>query len=205
MEKENSHYPFIQQPGKEIARGFAESKILELNDDWVVKEEMRPGKKSFQKIKEDKADYEFLKEKLGDFVPQTFFVVGENKKGEKVNLILQKRIKGRKFNEISDDEIENNPKLRTNILNLYSKCIEMWETDGRIPDLTGRVNGNSKWQIWDPRFSPNLMVEDNTSNVYLVDTTTRKKHFSKASFPLFRIISTKIVNNLKKFVDSHSN
>ena len=169
--------------GKLIARGtfFGGSRVYENSDSWVIKETASPSQ----------PDYEFFKSRLGNFIPETQF------QGQ---IIRQKRIHGRRICDINLTELTSNPKIISQLTDLFSRCVQMWEEDGRIPDLLSPDQG--------PLKTTNIMIENDSDRVYLVDTTANVKYFSKKSFILYRLRQEFTIKALKKFVrkfDSTSN
>lgn len=186
-------YPFKEPVGNQIGKGtfWGESKVMEHGDDWVIKETIAPTKNNLETLAANKADYDFFRERLDEYIPVTQFIRGQNAAGEPVNLVRQKRIRGKTLSEFSREEIMSNDSLRTQLADLFQRCIVMWEKDGRIPDLSPKGG---------PLKTTNIMVEDSTGKIYLVDTSAPKKYFSRDAFFIFRLRSRSSVGQMKAFL-----
>ena len=84
----------------------------------------------------------------------------------------------------------------------------MWDEDGRIPDLVGPKNpkrailGKLLFGAY-PWNTPNIMVEEGTNKVYLVDTSASKRFQAKNAPYVYRKLSESIVKNLRNFVEKY--
>ncbi len=195
MDKPTPRYPFKEHPGEVIGKGtfWGESKVMEHGDDWVVKETISPGKNTIETLKENKEDYELFKKWLSDYVPETQFVRGQNDEGKEVNLMRQRRVRGRSLHDIPVNEVMKNERIRAQLADFYSKCIQMWEEVGRIPDLTG---------MGEPFRSRNLIIQGRNERLFLVDTSAPKNRFSKEAMVFFRLRAQMQIDKMKKFVKS---
>lgn len=201
-------YPFKTQPGEEIARGWSESRVFKHDPGWIMKVTYRGWRNSDKQLAENKSDYEFFKERLGDHIPETQFVRGTDENGKEANIVRQREIIGQTLAEYPHDLLETNPETLENLIGLYKKLIKMWDEDGRIPDLVGPKNpqksllGKFLFGAY-PWNTPNIMIEDKTNKVYLVDTSASKRFQSKNAPYIYRKLSENIVKNMKFFVEKH--
>ncbi|OGM13660.1 hypothetical protein A3A76_02820 [Candidatus Woesebacteria bacterium RIFCSPLOWO2_01_FULL_39_23] len=204
-----SAYPFRVQPGEEIARGWSESRVYRHEPGWVLKITYRKSRNSKEQLAENKADYEFFKSRLGEYVPETQFLIGQDEKGRRVNIVRQKEIAGRTLLSFTDEEIKENIQLQRNLVVLFERIIKMWEEDGRIPDLVGPRKGGRSFLTkftpgTHPEHTPNIIVEEGTSKPYLVDTSASVRFQSKDSpFPYLKL-SEMIVANMRRFVSKYT-
>jgi len=197
MESDQSKYPypFKTQPSEEIARGWSESRVFKQEPGWILKVTYRGWRNSLKQLAENKSDYEFFKEKLGDYIPETQFVRGTDERGRGVNIVRQKEIVGQTLAKYPHEKFEQNIEAQKNLVDLFNKLIKMWDVDGRIPDLV--VFGGHPWN------TPNIMIEDDTNKVYLVDTSASKRFQSKDAPFIYRKLSESVVKNMKVFVEKY--
>ena len=190
-------YPFKTQPGKEVARGWSESRVFHHEPGWIIKVTYRGWRNTLKQLEENKSDYEFFKSRLGETVPETQFVRAQNEKGKEVNIVRQREIKGRTLAKYPLENLLANKEATHNLVGFFNQVLEMWKNDGRIPDLV--VFGGKPWN------SANLIIEDNTNKVYLVDTSASKRFQSKNAPFLYRKLSESVVKNIGKFVEKYGN
>lgn len=197
-------FPFREQPGGEIARGV-EFRVLRHNDGWVVKEGIHPDANTLERLKLDKRDYEMFQTYIGNFLPETQHIRGQNAESQPVNIIRQREIKGKPLYEIPDDVLFNDPIVREQLIQLLEGCQRMWHKEGRVPDLYG---SKGLLRELNPRFARNIMVEDDTKKVWLVDTSAHPLVFSKNAMlhlkpqlALLRGNMERLLDRLKKLQD----
>lgn len=185
--------------GKQIGKGYAESVVYEHGPGRVVKVTYK-GKNSFRKLLKNKEDYEFFQNRLGDSVPRTQFLRTEDGAGMATNIAIQKRVNGLPLANIPPGGLRNSSQFRQALLVFFEKCIAMWEKDGRLPDLIGRKNGKAFFDRMHPEFTPNLVYDTDENKVFLVDTSARKKIFSKEAALPFRLVQRLIVRRMKNYI-----
>ena len=168
-------FPFKEQPGEEIARGV-EFRVLQHNDGWVVKEGIHPTANTIEQLRQDKEDFEVFSEYIGSFLPETFHIRGHGSDGKPCNIIRQREIKGRPLAKLSDEEILGNSEISSQLREFFEQCGKMWDEIGRVPDICGE---GDKIRGLDPRYARNILVEDGTNKVWLVDTAAHPLVFSK--------------------------
>jgi hypothetical protein len=201
-------YPFKKQPGEEIARGWSESRVFKHDPGWILKVTYRGWRNTQKQLAENKSDYEFFKERLGDNVPETQFVRGTDKKGRPVNIVRQREIFGKTLADYPQELFEKNPDAKKNLVELFGKLIKMWDEDGRIPDLVGPKNpqrsflGKFLFGAY-PWNTPNIIVEDGTNEVFLVDTSASKRFQSKKAPFIYRKLNESIVKNMKAYINKY--
>lgn len=197
-------FPFTDQPGKMLGKGWAESTVYEHGNDWVVKIGHSKRLNSLKHLRSNKADYEFFKTRLGETVPETQFVRGYDQTGHKTNIIRQRRIHGKPLSKYSDQEIATNHELGKNLAQLFSQLVGIWNTEGRIPDLYGMKSGRlGLFDRWHPEHCPNIMVEEATNKIFLVDTSASVGYFSKQSPFYFRISNEALIQGMRKFIGNN--
>ena len=204
----NYSHPFKTRPGEEIARGWSESRVFKHDPGWIMKITYRGWRNSEKQLAENKSDCEFFKERLGDSVPETQFVRGTDETGKKVNIVRQREIIGQTLAEYPHEKFEKNQEAQENLAELFRKLIKMWDEDGRIPDLVGPKNpqksflGKFLFGAY-PWNTPNIIIEDKTNKIFLVDTSASKRFQSKNAPFVYRKLSEKIVKNMKVFVEKY--
>jgi len=197
MDVGESSFPFENQPTSEIGRGV-EFRVLKHDDGWVVKEGIHPEANTFQQLIEDKRDYDLFCEYIPEFLPETQHIRGNTSEGKPGNIIRQKEVKGRPLYELSDEEILGDT-VRPQLINLLAGCTKMWEEKGRIIDLYGPEEQGLK--TLNPRYARNIMVEEGTNKVWLVDTAANKLAFSKESSLRYKIPLTILRVGIKNFLN----
>ena len=203
-----SAYPLSPQPGEEIARGWSESKVFKHSPGWILKVTYRGWRNSEAQLAENKSDYEFFKARLGGYVPETQFIRGADETGKKVNIVRQREIKGKTLADYPLEELVENKEAMQNLSSLFKRLTTMWDEDGRIPDLVGPKNpkrailGKLLFGAY-PWNTPNIMVEEGTNKVYLVDTSASKRFQAKNAPYVYRKLSESIVKNLRNFVEKY--
>jgi len=174
--KEAGAFPFKEQPGEEIARGD-EFLVLRRNDGWVVKEGIHPEANTFRQLKQDKEDFEVFSGYIGQFLPETHHIRGHGSDGGECNIIRQREIKGAPLAELSDEEVFENEEVRSQLREFFEQCSKMWDEIGRVPDIYGPKG--DKVKVLNPRYARNILVEEGTNKVWLVDTAAHPLVFSK--------------------------
>jgi|GEM_PF-5665311 len=174
--REIGMFPFKEQPGEEIARGV-EFRVLKHNDGWVVKEGIHPEANTFEQLKQDKEDFEAFSVYLERFLPETYHIRGHGSDGKPCNIVRQRKIKGRPLAELSDEEVFGNNEVRSQLREFFEQCDKMWDEIGRVPDICGPEGDIVKGL--NPRYARNILVEDATNKVWLVDTAAHPLVFSK--------------------------
>lgn len=193
---ESKHtYPFKIQPGEEIAKGWSESRVFKHEPGWVIKITYRGKRNTLEQLAENRSDYEFFKSRLGDNVPETQFVRGTNEKGREVNIVRQREIIGKTLKNYPKELLEKNPEAQKNLVGLFKKILKMWDEDGRIPDVVGHFFSAH------PENTSNIIIEDGTNKVYLVDTSASKRFQSKNAPFIYRRLSENIVKNMRGYVE----
>ena len=168
-------FPFVEQPVEEVGHGV-EFRVLRHNDGWVVKEGIHPEVNTFEQLKQDKEDYQVFSEYLEPFLPETHFIRGHGSDGNPCNIIRQREVVGRKLAELSDEEVFKDDEIKSQLKEFFERCNKMWDEAGRLPDVWGPKD---KLKGLDPRYSSNIVVENDTKKVWLVDTAAHPLAFSK--------------------------
>ncbi|MCK5461279.1 hypothetical protein KAI58_04815 [Candidatus Gracilibacteria bacterium] len=197
--KINETSPFLHRFKDSIGRG-QDNVVVPLSNDnnLVVKWNHDPKEpiekeQSFNRTLYKKKKYEMLKFFLGDFIPESYFVLGNKKDGNKIKVkeyTIQKRVPKVSIAELDEDK-KNNPILLKNIhllirklgnmhkiINQVNNAVNKGQIDGKLDlgglskfaeDYLNEKPYNSK--IIDPNFmnSPNLLVNPETMNLYCVD------------------------------------
>jgi len=169
-------FPFKEQPGEEIARGV-EFRVLRHNDGWVVKEGIHPKANTFEQLEQDKKDFDVFSDYVGQFLPETHHIQGHGSDGKPCNIVRQREIKGKPLAELSDEEVFGNSEVRSQLREFFEQCGKMWDEIGRVPDICGPEG--DKIHGFNPRYARNILVEDGTNRVWLVDTAAHPLVFSK--------------------------
>jgi hypothetical protein len=181
---------------------------LRQKTDWVAKINHEETDKSFKTRAEDpktaaelgirykKNKYKVLKHFLGDFIPDTHFVLTEGHNGDTnrfVEMTLQKEVPKVTLNELSPDQ-KANPALGENLLNLLGRLQYMYKVIGeangrssqegqldakldlggvsdavRAQALNHAFENTEVDEILDSNKSPNLLVDPETGNLYCID------------------------------------
>lgn len=200
MTEQAGKFPFAEQPGAEIERGY-EFRVLRHQEGWVVKEGIHPTENTFERLKQDKQDYDLMRRHIGKFLPETQHLRGHNAEGKPCNIIRQREIKGRPLFELTEEELMQD-EVRLQLIELFEGCSRMWDGAGQIPDLCG------PWKSWlstfkeayDPRYARNIMVEEGSNKVWLVDTAAWPIVFSKKAALQYKPRLALMRHNAAKFL-----
>lgn len=193
-------FPFSEQPGKEIDRG-CEFRVLRHMDGWVVKEGIHPTENTFERLKQDKEDCELMQKYIGKFIPETQHVRGHNAEGKPCNIIRQREIKGRALFDLTEEELMSD-EIRPQLVELFEGCARMWNEVGQVPDLCG------PWKSWistfkeayNPRYARNIIVEEGTNKIWLVDTAAWPIVFSKEAALKYKPRLALMRHNAERFL-----
>ena len=191
-------FPFAIQPGEEIGRGV-EFRVLRHVDGWVVKEGIHPEANTFEQLKQDKEDYEVFQKYLAKFLPETQHIRGNNSEGNPVNIIRQREIRGAPLSDLSNAAVFDNKEVRFQLVELMEGCTKMWDEIGRAPDLYGPQD--DKIKVFNPRFARNIMLEEGTSKIWLVDTAASSQVFSKKTMLQYRPSLFVLRASMKRFLN----
>ncbi|MGD8744354.1 MAG: hypothetical protein PVJ52_02065 [Candidatus Woesebacteria bacterium] len=195
MPEEAKSLPFSIQSGKEIGKG-AVSRVWEHNGDQVIKEVTQKGKVNTEEtLKQNQNDYKFLKKRLGNYIPETHFVRGPNSKGEATNFIVQKKVEGTPLNQLNDNKLSD-PEIKSTLNKLLKRTLDMWNETGRLPDLLG----NTKAVLLGPRYTPNIMIDNETKECYLTDTDANPDIFSNKAPLIYKLRTYLSAWNLKRYI-----
>lgn len=82
-----------------------------------------------------KKDYELMKRYLGDHMPNTLFVFGEDEEAKPSNFEVQEKIEGKCLGRLSDEEIEKRPEIISQIREIAQKSLDMFNEIGWLPDI----------------------------------------------------------------------
>lgn len=189
-------FPFKEQPGEEIGRGI-EFRVLKHNDGWVVKEGIHPEADTLEQLKMDKEDHTIMGKHIGKFLPETHHIRGHTSEEKPGNIIRQREISGRPLYDLSDEEI-NDDKVRSQLVELFEGCAQMWDQEGRVPDLYGPEG--SVLKSINPRYARNIIVEDETDKVWLVDTSANVLVFSKKAMLRYKPHLAILRRNMNSFI-----
>jgi len=210
MGEEGEGLPFSIEPGKILSKENIENVTRELGPDFVIKtptaKSREEGRNSLEYLKQTKADYELLREYVGDFVPDTFFVRAKED-GEVANFIVQKRLKGKiiPLHQLDDGGLQD-ANIRSQLLTFVRGVIKMDGDTGKIPDMFGRPLDSKNPRFYNPRYADNICVlEDDLGNrrVILTDVGAITEHSEKGG--LHHKLSMKLVRrNLRKLEEQLS-
>lgn len=153
--------------------------VFAYSNDWVIKQSKQLGEKaSFDKLRKESEDLKLFQKFIPDFIPVTHFFRGRGEDGEVHNFVAQKHIKGRPLSSLTDEE-RRNPELKSQLARFFQGCLEMWEKEGRVPDL--RKVGEEKvgYRFFAPGNTDNILIEDGNNHVWLVDQSADRFIFSK--------------------------
>lgn len=177
--------PFAASPGRIIGFGWntivttleknnspVETQTLNGSCPTVLKFERFP-RGNHALLTEARRYEEQMEEYLGKFMPPTLMVLGHGIENQPGRLTIQTQVKGKHLRETSPEEIKRNPGLILNLLEFCDGVLEMAEKEGKIPDLTGRL-GRLDFLSFVFPFSRNLIVNPESGQVALVDTTARE-------------------------------
>lgn len=190
------YFPFAEQPGAEIGRGV-EFRVLKHGDGWVVKESINPVANSFDHLKEDMHDYEIFSRYIPDFIPETQHIRGHISDGTEGNILRQREVVGRPIAKLSDLELADE-NIKSQLVTLFTGCNRMWEQEGRMIDLYGPRNSGLK--TFNPRFANNIVIENETNKVWVIDTAANKIGFSKEAVLKYKIPLTMLRFGMNNFL-----
>jgi hypothetical protein len=197
-------FPFSSGYGDALGRGQdnvvvlfkdIEDKVLKWNHD-LRKNEVVNTEQFFQRVLYKKKKYELLRFFLGDFIPESSFVLGHKKDGETLKTkeyTVQERVPNVTISQLSYTE-QQSSKLWLNLYKLILKLQNMYLMLDRVNNIVGKngqidgkldLGGLSKyaqnhttkplkkfdWHIinYDMMSSPNLLVDPSTMSLSCVD------------------------------------
>ena len=174
-------------------------KVLKINHNTVRENRIRhPDKReaAWSGLQYKKHKYEILKLFLGDFVPDTSFVLGKVKEGRitrYAEYTVQDEVPRISINDLTEEQ-KRDPRLRTQIIDLMTRLKYMYTVLGeanartahgvnldakidiggvsdyvREEDLDHVFDDNDAQVIIDGNKSPNLLVDPTTMGLYCVD------------------------------------
>jgi len=184
-----ANFPFKFQPTEEINRG-REFRVLRMNQ-WVLKIGIHPKANSYEQLVQDKKDYDTFSQYIGMFLPPTLHLRANDEHGYVSNMIVQPEIRGSCIAQLADKEIKR-PIIRDQFIKFLKGCQLMWQELGRLPDLY--ADSPNYFQSLNPRFSRNLMVEEGSCRLWLVDTSAHPKIFSKRESNIKNRMQLNLIN-----------
>jgi len=194
--------------------------------DFVVKinHDNKPGRSLDQvesSLRYKKEKYEILKLFLGDFIPESHFVLGTKVDGGRprpVEYVVQQRLPNQYLSSLTPEQRED-PRLVTNMLLLMTKMESMYRTLGNVNARTGRASANLdakldlggisdyvRERIDEPMTvvtahdaikkkskTPNILVDPDTMNIYCIDFDEGEWTDDKAAAKemLFELVDTR--------------
>lgn len=196
--------PFLKEhhPKSLIGKGhkyFGEFEVFEHIPNWVLKVGFSLPKNTFSRLKEDKRDYDWLKKRFGNYIPETQFFRSYDAEGKATNMAMQKRIYGRVLWDVRPEEFKEKPEILSKVAAFLEEILKSWEEEGRTVDVVGSP---LKELRENPLTSVNLMLQDGTDDIFLVDTGAPKITRSRNTLPMYRKVSEEDMVFFKKFIDA---
>ena len=162
-----------------------------------------------EEMKKSKRFYDFLKNLpgFGKFVPDTaYFIARESSQDRPHGYMLQKLIKGKRLDELPDEELYADVELVKQLSEFIDAAINVFEQPskeiGGTPDLYG--NKLSANYLFNPRHSSNVIISENPdekgNRVFLVDTNRQIQQKSGIGESFQKYIGSKLqIKQLKRW------
>lgn len=213
LPEENTLPLDIKKLKKQAEHG--ESSVWEVTtkkgDNIALKQVRKKEFANLEAIHTDRKFYESLKDSpLGKFVPDTLhFIAKETSGSYPQESRVQRFINGRTVDEVSNDEIYNNPVIASQLLELIeaaegilqtAKKDKTFQPDFRRP-LEGRdINAIIGGLISNPRYTKNIIITDKPDEkgrqVFFVDTGVNA---TERTVKREELLARHLVNPLEKF------
>lgn len=142
---------------------------------WVVKD-FKSTKDIEHKEKLLIQTSRLLRQYLGEYIPPTYLVRGENITGQARLLQVQKLINGTELKHVSWEVIRENPQIITQLVNIMKGALIMFEETRLVPDIC-------RFNIWKEGFynvkaTRNIII-DTDNKVWLVDSELTGRFHSR--------------------------